>query len=183
MTKKHKKTNKTEKAKRQRQEIDDFAYKVKDLAEGYRFDGVVIVPINFNSTCAVVITGKDGDDSTKSMQRLAKTAVLSITKKCLADSDDFGKAVASLDQRVPLRKFVRAMEKKGLFKKDAVEMTYKCKIALAEELDQLGFNPSTDIDHTILIRALNKIAGHPLNNDEIETVVDGYKEIFNDFCR
>lgn len=34
MTKKHKKTNKTEKAKRQRQEIDDFAYKVKDLAEG-----------------------------------------------------------------------------------------------------------------------------------------------------
>ena len=55
------------------------------------------------------------------MQRLAKTAVLSITKKCLADSDEFEKAVDSLDQRAPLRKFVRAMEKKGLFKKDAAE--------------------------------------------------------------
>lgn len=182
MTKKHKKTNKTERTKRQRQEIDDFAYKVRGLAEGYHFDGVVIVPINFNSTCAVVITGKDGDDPTKNMQRLAKTAVLSITKKCLVNSDEFEKAVDSLDQRIPLKKFVREMEKKGLFKKNATEMTYKCKIALAEELDQLGFNPSTDIDHTILIRALNKIAGHPLNNDEIEAIVDGYREMFNDFC-
>lgn len=164
----------TTKTTKKLEDIGKFTLQLNELAKEYNFDGLVVVPINFDSTCAVSISGKQKS----SEKRIAKIAIEALTTH-IVERDEEHEKVSKI-----VSKFIRAMKNSGYLMQNRPELTSKVKAALSKELKDLGFDSPKNMDQTLLLRALNKLLGHPLNNQELDAFTEDYAtflEIMEDF--
>ncbi len=167
----------TSKTQKKLKDIGSFVLQLNELANKYDFDGLVVVPVNFGSTCAVSISGKQKN----SEKRIARIAIDALTDHIIERGEKHDKHESA--SKV-ISKFIRAMKNEGFLMQDKPELTLKAKRALTKELTDLGFDSPRGMDQTLLLRALNKLLRHPLSNQELEMFVEDYKsflEIMEDF--